>query len=93
MEEKRYSIVRVDMNYCIKCEHYYTNKDGNQDCRLRIGASFLCDRHGDTREQFINKIQTAFKIAIRKHKDGKFVKGKSNNRQCAEIVAEYLGVK
>ena len=48
---------------------------------------------GDTKEQLIKKIMTAFKIAIKKNKEGKFIKEKSSNRQVAEIIVEYLGVK
>lgn len=85
MEEKRYSIVRVDMNYCIKCEHYYTNKDGNNDCRLRRGASFLCDRHGDTKEQMIKKITTV----LRREK----IKRGLTYYWLATKIVEFLGVE
>lgn len=70
--------------------------------RNEIDAQFVCFpndnncsgcRYGDTKEQLIKKVMTAFKIAIKKNKEEKFIKGKSNNRQVAEIVIEFLGVK
>ena len=86
---KRYAIVRVD-----------------EDCPKEIDSKFVCNikrdkygigtcycRYGDTKEQLIRKVMTAFKIAIKKNKEGKFVKGKSNNRQVAEIIVEFLGVE
>ena len=95
MNNKRYAIVRVDnmcpsdfekidnLNVCAEPLRYYMNKSVNcNNCR-----------YGDTKEQLIRKIMTAFKIAIKKNKEGKFIKEKSNNRQVAEIIVEFLGVE
>lgn len=96
--EKRYAIVRVDIN-CPK------DVCGEEDfCFLSKGKTLedMCDYCdfldekiiiGDTKEQMVKKVMTAFKIAIKKNKEGKFIKGKSNNRQVAEIVVEFLGVE
>lgn len=96
--KERYAIVRVDIN-CPK------DVCGEEDfCFLSKGKTLadMCDHCeflqekriiGDTKVQLIKKIMTAFKIAIKKNKEGKFVKEKSNNRQVAEIIVEYLGVK
>lgn len=94
-EEKqvRYAIVRVD-GHCPNRFEAVLNEnvcktDKNGECYSRCSES----RYGDTKEQLIKKLMTAFKIAIKKNKEGKFIKEKSNNRQVAEIIAEYLGVK
>ena len=100
---KRYSIVRVDENQCNKCEMYYVNDNGNNDCRLRLGASFLCDRYGDTKEQLIKKIaQILFKEKIKHfiklfgkiflNKKWKQIYSKEAYEQAKEIV-EFLGVE
>lgn len=82
---KKYAIVRVD-----------------KLCPTAVEEKFLCirktckkceDNYGDTKEQMIKKIMTAFTIAIKKNKEGKFIKEKSNNRQVAEIIVEFLGVE
>ena len=93
--EKRYAIVRVDINSdnnCENCEMKYINEKENIDCRLRVGTNFLCDRYGDTKEQLTQKIKTAIEIAINRYEEGK-IKGRNKNRQCAEIIVEFLGIK
>lgn len=86
---KRYAIVRVDGNQCVKCEHYYDNENGNKDCRLRVGANFLCDRYGDTKEQLIRKIAQVFsmeKIIVAKTLD-------EYKYKLAKEIVEFLGVE
>ena len=92
MNKKRYAIVRVDDksdNNCKNCEMLYTNDNGNNDCRLRIGASFLCDRYGDTKEQLIRKIAQVFsmeKIIVAKTLD-------EYKYKLAKEIVEFLGVE
>lgn len=76
---KRYSIVRV-------------GKDGN--CLEEFICSGNCNKcdYGDTKEQFTRKIETAIEIAINRYEEGK-IKGRNKNRQCAEIIVEFLGVE
>ena len=86
---KRYAIVRVDENQCNKCEMYYVNDNGNNDCRLRLGASFLCDRYGDTKEQLIKKVAQVFsmeKIIVAKTLD-------EYKYKLAKEIVEFLGVE
>ena len=85
---KRYSIVRVDENQCNKCEMYYVNDNGNNDCRLRLGASFLCDRYGDTKEQLIRKVATALQIC-----DKNRVEKCNQFYFVAKEIVEFLGVE
>ena len=94
MNEKRYVIVTVDK--VLNCPIYVgitgfceVNDCGCDDCKMKTEKG----NYGDTKEQLIKKVMTAFKIAIKKNKEGKFVKEKSSNRQVAEIVVEFLGVK
>lgn len=100
MEEKRYSIVRVDMNNCNKCEHYYTNKEGNNDCRLRRGAYFLCARHGDTKEQMIAKVEQAIRRNVKNgvclYTENNYIHTTDNRffwHWVAKFIVEFLGVK
>ena len=83
---KRYAIVRVDENQCNKCEMYYVNDNGNNDCRLRIGASFLCDRYGDTKEQVEKKIITAIERAGIDYVQ-------LSKEEIAKEIVEFLGVE
>ena len=88
---KRYAIVRVDDksdNNCKNCEMLYTNDNGNNDCRLRIGASFLCDRYGDTKEQLIRKVAQA---SINYYESRPF--SKVNFQDMARWIVEFLGVE
>lgn len=88
-EQVRYDIVKTDFNSCpIKYR-----MPGKYKKHICFPFQCDCDKYGDTKEQLIKKIMTAFKIAIKKNKEGKFIKEKSSNRQVAEIIAEYLGVK
>ena len=93
--ENRYTIVRVDDksdNNCKNCEMLYTNDNGNNDCRLRIGASFLCDRYGDTKEQLIKKIKqviTRVRYAIEMGVANRI----ADDEGFAEEIVEFLGVK
>jgi hypothetical protein len=95
MAEKRYAIVRVDDksdNNCKNCEMLYTNDNGNNDCRLRIGASFLCDRYGDTKKQLIKKI-----VQVLRQPNG-LIKGMDKQHShraeyLAEEIVEFLGVE
>lgn len=85
---KRYAIVRVD-NMCPAI-----TEEGINLCKTDKNCKNKCPyRYGDTKEQLIKKVMTAFTIAIKKHKEGKFIKGKSNNRQVAEIIVKFLGVE
>ena len=99
---KRYAIVRVDGNQCVKCEHYYDNENGNKDCRLRVGANFLCDRYGDTKEQLIRKVaQVIFKVKLARYrqvwkcecsemeKKGRY----TDSLILARKIVEFLGVE
>ena len=86
--ENRYAIVRVDDksdNNCKNCEMLYTNDNGNNDCRLRIGASFLCDRYGDTKEQLIKKVAQRMRQVLRKKK--------TTYTFVAKFIVEFLGVE
>lgn len=79
---KRYSIVRVDG----ECP-----KGFNEDIYCKWCGN--CGRiYGDTKEQFTRKIETAIEIAINEYEKGNIPKGKEN-RRCAEIIVEFLGVE
>lgn len=85
--KKRYAIVRVDNNWCPLLE-------SNELCDLSKSC-WTCKiktRYGDTKEQFTRKIETAIEIAINRYEEGK-IKGRNKNRQCAEIIVEFLGVE
>ena len=85
--KERYAIVRVDDYRCVKA---LERIKWNCGCFKSCGA---CQKnYGDTKEQLVKKIMTAFKIAINENKKGNIQK-ENSNRQVAEIVAEYLGVK
>lgn len=92
---KRYAIVRVDDksdNNCKNCEMLYTNANGNNDCRLRIGASFLCDRYGDTKEQMVLKVSQALKMAY-EERTGNYGYSLKFYEPMAKFIVEFLGVK
>lgn len=89
---KRYAIVRVD-GHCPNRFEAVLNEnvckmDKNGECYSRCFES----RYGDSKEQFTRKIETAIEIAINKYEKGNIPKGKEN-RRCAEIIVEFLGVK
>lgn len=89
MAEKRYAIVRAD-KFCPRALERNYN--------LKCIGSLHCDKcdlkktYGDTKEQFTRKIETAIEIAINRYEEGK-IKGRNKNRQCAEIIVEFLGVE
>ena len=97
MNKKRYAIVRVDDksdNNCKNCEMLYTNDNGNNDCRLRIGASFLCDRYGDTKEQLIKKVaQILFKNAPKETYQPRYIEQREKILKVAKEIVEFLGVE
>lgn len=85
---KRYSIVRVDGNH--KPSHFEVERIENiADLKL---LDNVVKTYGDTKEQFTRKIETAIEIAINRYEQGLIV-GKNKNRQCAEIIVEFLGVE
>lgn len=87
MKQKRYAIVRVDGSCPNKLENL------SAPC-ITSCKRFDCKncRYGDTKEQWIRKVMTAFKIAIKEKREGKMPK-ENVNRWVAEIVVEFLGVK
>lgn len=87
---KRYAIVRVD-NSCPAMLDDFGCIVARNMLYCKCGED--TKNYGDTKEQLIKKIMTAFKIAIKKNKEGKFIKEKSSNRQVAEIIVEFLGVE
>lgn len=100
MGNKRYAIVRVDNksdNNCKNCEMLYTNDNENNDCRLRIGATFLCDRYGDTKEQLIAKVRQVLEREIQqKHIEVEFDNGfilSLTTKGLAKEIVEFLGVE
>lgn len=92
MPNKRYVIVRVDNKCPVNLEEDISTVDRIKmfDC---IGKRQCGDcRYGDTKEQFTRKIETAIEIAINEYEKGNIPKGKEN-RRCAEIIVEFLGVE
>lgn len=90
--QKKYAIVRVDNKCPVNLEEDISTVDRVKmfDC---IGKRQCGDcLYGDTKEQFTRKIETAIEIAINRYEEGK-IKGRNKNRQCAEIIVEFLGVK
>ena len=98
---KRYAIVRVDKygNYLNSCPAGFEEINNDFVCSYKKGSILnqyvpnckKC-RYGDTKEQLVKKIMTAFKIAINENKKGNMPEG-NKNRRVAEIIVEFLGVK
>ena len=91
----RYAIVRVDNRDCPR----YFEKEINNDfvCTNNYADKFTKEqckdcRYGDTKEQLILKIMTALDIGIKEFDSGKIPKGRED-RRCAEIIVEFLGVE
>ena len=89
MNNKRYSIIRVDG----KCPYHTTDKAfciHQQEKRFCLECK-IRDRYGDTKEQLVAKVKTAIERAITKYQNGEITKNK--NRALAEIIVEFLGVE
>ena len=84
---KRYSIVRVDDNWCpnafdnISMEFICSNKTN-----IRSEENCKNCRYGDTKEQLINKITTALRRTWLNEDNQSF-------REVAEEIVEFLGVE
>ncbi len=103
MNSKRYAIVRVDMierkdSHDFVCPEHFEGINGRFVCASHYGKKYFpfahCEdcRYGDTKEQLIKKVMTAFKIAINENKKGNIPTG-SKRRRVAEIIIEFLGVE
>ena len=91
MSKTRYAIVRVNF----VCPNTYEGISYKFVCQNNGPIkNFQCEkcRYGDTKEQFTRKIETAIEIAINRYEEGK-IKGRNKNRQCAEIIVDFLGVE
>lgn len=95
--QKRYAIVRVD-KFC--------PRDLERNYKLKCIGSLHCDKcdlkkkYGDTKEQLLNKIETAIKrklkggysVTYRKFGKG-YIKDGVSARELAESIVEFLGVE
>lgn len=89
MEEKRYSIVRVDDKCPIIEDLGYCDDVLCDDCKFK-------ENYGDTKEQLIRKVVQALLRRFKRIYKGKFITVEMARKQYLEVakeIVESLGVK